>query len=267
MTSAPILSLLSLLAVAPMQEAQTAKPTFRIRGTVVDVCYVPVAGARVGFIAGKDSLAEAECDERGHFRLEVGATGSGRIVVRHDGFARVAVPLELTEGRTLVSCGELRLPPARDLIGKVTGPDDEPLAGARLELLHGDRGLFSLDRYETTSDAEGGFRFADAPLGDVLLFAWASGTELAEEELCHSGDGPVEVDLGKAPKTVLELRLEGAAPPQGRIRYHLVREFRGRNPLPRALAIGTFEGSVHRIEGLPHEDAASPSRRTGPCSS
>ena len=177
-----------------------------LAGSVVDQLGRPVQGARIALLAGDDAssdleLAElearvaAQSDARGSFALG-GLPGQERIVL-------VALPPAGDEQSSASRAGEWRLQPgqvledarlvlegATELGGFVVTALDEPIEGARVEVLQrtGRGGRVTL--HSAASDALGAFAFAGVPTGSLDLSVEAEGFAPLRRRLRLSSGAP-----------------------------------------------------------------------------
>ena len=151
--------------------------------TVVDADRRPMQGAKVAaYGVGDPASARPEFRESLELRPDDGPltaiTGDGRTgdvltasqdegLVRRDE-ARIRGDLRLRRADR-----SIRLTPAANLSGKVTGPGGEPLAGVKVVLYTG----FMWDFERTVTDAQGRYRFKDLRARGWDMSAWTPNKE------------------------------------------------------------------------------------------
>jgi hypothetical protein len=121
-----------------------------------------------------EPVSEAVADANGEARLVPAGSGAVRVRARRGRLAAASMFLRPDRGETKPVT--LRLGPALDLHGRVVGPDDRPIAGARVKLRIGGP---SQDFAETLTDRAGRYSFPGFPMNadwiSVNLTATASG--------------------------------------------------------------------------------------------
>lgn len=178
----------------------------------------PAAGATVAAIPQEEPLDAARREARGapepaplatvatsstgEFELRVAAPEGRDVLFRVRVSAAGAVPVELVESRDAAEeeeLGDLVLHRAEPLAGRVRGPDGAPVAGALVRLLaHGpvDRpALTTAKAQETTTDADGQFRFVTAAADRNELLVQAAGFAPARVGGAKAGALPRAISL------------------------------------------------------------------------
>jgi protocatechuate 3,4-dioxygenase beta subunit len=145
-------------------------PGSRVAGRVVDDAGKPVAGAGValyrttgGMFAGGmlpgSPAGRATTDEDGRFAIE--GVEAGKIALRASarGYLEAPLDLEVAAGKDLAEV-EVTLKSGAVVAGRVLGPDGAPLSGARIEVVVGQREMFSSmsGGGRATSDGDGNYR-------------------------------------------------------------------------------------------------------------
>ncbi|HKD99759.1 MAG TPA: carboxypeptidase regulatory-like domain-containing protein, partial [Planctomycetota bacterium] len=166
---------------APRDQALPAEAgTLVVLGRVVDSEHRPIAGARVRLreVWPSRLLARTETCADGEFAIGVATHGpySGRLEIDAGRRETVVVgPIELLQART--NLGDVVLDAAAELIGRVTGPKGEPVAGARVYLRspNVEAPADFEKRVRAVTGADGRFRATDVVPGWVELGVAARG--------------------------------------------------------------------------------------------
>jgi hypothetical protein len=209
----------------------------------------PLAGAQVIFTTKTgEPLVESASDARGSFELAPPfPIEDGRILVQARGFA----PFE--SGPHAVRAGEQRFVGNLDvqrgvpLTGKVVDSGARTIAGARVDLRAiGPGGGQNLHVQSTTTDQRGLFRFADAPSGNVLLEASATGFGARAVNLLHREESEgVAIELLPEHVLFVDVRAKSGGPVAG-ARVSL-RPHDPRSPVASAVADAN---GIARVQGL-----------------
>jgi RNA polymerase sigma-70 factor (ECF subfamily) len=189
-----------------------------VTGRIVDVEGAPVAGAFLAVRSPAAFSVSTESGPDGRFRLEGPwsvrapsgpATGDTAETPIGDGWQHLILVFARGHGRTQVAfdarkldLGDVVLPPAGAIEGRVLTPDDEPVPGAAVLL---QRGMMTESR---RTDDLGRFRFPDLEPGAYNLSTQPDGAPI----LCR------DVELPPGQRVVADLRFESWRPFTIRVR-------------------------------------------------
>ena len=181
-----------------------------LKGRVLSADGAPLAGARIVGDGGARFFA-VETDEQGRFEVPGISEDQSfiTVAVMHAAappMARHRMPLDDTD----VTEVEWRLEPGAVITGRMTAQNDgRPLEGVPV--------LLGVTRYElewtpteTVTDAEGRYRFGNAPVGETMVNALPDGFAPQAKPVTTSTESPVEVDFA----------LEAGLPIRGRVMDH-----------------------------------------------
>jgi len=199
-------------------------------GRIVDAADAPVPDAHVSAVGSAQRDGEkigsfdvVTAGPEGRFRLAslrrdfphtlvVAARGHGRVLLDFDPAPRVGVAIDL---------GDVRLPPARAIAGRVLWPDGRAAVRNRVELsgANADRGRLrgdapppevALGTTETRlTDDQGRFRFPDLSAGIYTIVASIEGSPPVEREVALRADRDlVDLVLRPAGQRTLVVRVE-----------------------------------------------------------
>ena len=136
-------------------------------GRVLDEAGRPIAGARVAQgsdLRGHEAIGEATTDSAGRFTMPGVPPGALILTVQAPGHAPDLKSLTAGPGLPPV---EFRLGPGHTIRGRIVDAHDKPIADAPIAADEW-RGHHSL-RWNTRTDADGRFRWDDAPADPVLI--------------------------------------------------------------------------------------------------
>ncbi len=149
----------------------------------------PVPGAQVLLTtAAGDALAETTTDPRGNFEVAVPRPiEDALLLIRARGYTPLETGPHRVRNGEKSYLGNLRLTPGMMLAGRVVSPSGNALAGARVQLRAGGPGG-GFNRYvqTATTDAQGSFRFPEAPRGMARVEAFAEGFGSRSMDFQHS---------------------------------------------------------------------------------
>jgi protocatechuate 3,4-dioxygenase beta subunit len=188
------------------------KAGVKLTGTVVDSAGKPAPNVAV-LLFPFFLLAEKRTDAQGRFELEWtpeqfrgGLIGQWVLIAR-DPARNLAVALDLEEGATDTS---LRLEPALTLAGRVTDPDDKPVANAQATLMFRTDRMLSAFGTPARTDAQGRFEIKGLPPGrpySVTVSAIGFGQDNENVEAADTATNRVELETFQLP--LANLRLAG----------------------------------------------------------
>lgn len=148
-------------------------PGVKLSGTVKNAADEAIAGATVtalrlsrAFQQGLEfAPVQRQTDEKGVYEFTALAPGQVGLMVTAEGYpTRMVNQVDLNGPQTV----DVVLGGTAIVEGKVTGPEDEPVAGARVVLAAGQRdGAFG----RTTTDEEGRYRIENLPEGQIQFFS------------------------------------------------------------------------------------------------
>ncbi len=249
-------------------------PGDRVVGRIVDASGTPVAGARLTAI-GSTRREDGQMVSRGYGvsaadgRFDVGGLRHDMyhsLVVLKPGFGRYLLdfaPAAQAGGR--IEVGDVTLPRARSIVGRVVAGEDAPLVRAQVILrgANADRGRLAPRANKPNSfygeserrytDDLGRFRFPDLAPGEYTVKVQRAGGALVEKTVRISEtQEEVNVEFRFATARAFVVRVEtveGAAVPNA---YVKVQFGEGRSAQGKADAEGrvTFQvsGKVHKVE-------------------
>lgn len=169
------LSVFTILASAQGQPSSASqRDQFKVEGVVVNALTgapIPRALVQLTSVFGKAALT----GPNGEFAFDKVPQGAQQIIVRKPGYFRPGENEKRPLSPIRVDVGPdaekitLKLVPEAVISGQVTGPDDEPLEGAMVEVLSyrmaDGRQQLSPVRGNIRTDEDGGFRIAGLPPG------------------------------------------------------------------------------------------------------
>ncbi|SIO58256.1 RNA polymerase sigma factor, sigma-70 family [Singulisphaera sp. GP187] len=172
-----------------------------LSGTVTDAGGRPIPGADVKLGIdrfGAPQPPSTQTDAEGHYQFHV-KPGSQVLTVQAKGHAPDLKRLPAVQGRERV---DFQLLPAQPFFGRIVDRQGRPVAGARI-VADTWRGCRTLNTKFTT-DAEGYYRWDDAPADEVLIDIWKGGyMPIRKRPMTAS---PEEVEIRLAPM----LRVQGS---------------------------------------------------------
>lgn len=175
------LDALALIEAAPTGEVGT------LAGTVTDEAGEPIESAEVQITGPTERTVSTDAD--GAFSVPVSV---GDYVVTASAFGYLAGTAEATVTAGETATVEIALAAAdrHTVSGTVSDADGEPVAGATVQL--------DAPIEPVTTDADGGYEFADVPVGDYVLSVDAGGcVEPYEQEITVDGDETVDVEVAR----------------------------------------------------------------------
>lgn len=174
----------------------------RIAGEVRDERGEPVAAARVSaFTAVERIEAPQPSNAEGRFRFDDAPAGPLRLVAEGDGYAPSSPKAVVVDAGAELGDVVLVLSRADTIRGRVLGPEDAPVAGARVRLGREWDLADAADpaRAETRTSADGTFELRASPTPDERLVATAEGLGTAtEHRLVGRLDDEVVLRMPKA---------------------------------------------------------------------
>jgi hypothetical protein len=171
-----------------------------VQGRVVDAGGKPVSGAAVVVHQVRGIMRrDLKTDGEGRFRAEGLEPRPTQFVIQAAGHASMVETLTLRPGQPPV---EFRLKPGRPLRGRAVDASGKPAARATVVgALASDWQAF---QWHTETDADGRFRWDEAPYEDVTLFAASAGSrETASVRVTPTKE---EIQLTLAPVRSLRIR-------------------------------------------------------------
>jgi protocatechuate 3,4-dioxygenase beta subunit len=179
-------------------------------GRVLDASGAPLEGAHVL----REGVIGSETDRSGNYDLCVLPTAALvaelRVVVRADGFGTLAMPIA-APGRLQ---RDFVLAPEATVVGRVVGPDGQPLANARVavELTRSEESVPPERGFALTaiSDADGSFRIAGLAAGEYTIGATSA----------HAVTPAVAVKVEATENASVELRAVATGTVRGRVVSH-----------------------------------------------
>ncbi|MHC4716572.1 MAG: M56 family metallopeptidase, partial [Planctomycetota bacterium] len=163
---APIKAMPPLARLRDMTGAMVMKKGIMLTGAVTDETGKPIARASVhgGSSRYSPRYKSVRTDKQGRYRLGPVSEGKVVVTVQARGFAP---DLKMLQARTGTKPVDFKLGPGKVLRGRVVGPDGEPVAGVWVtaEDWRGHRSI----QWQTKTDAQGRFRWNDAPADEVLM--------------------------------------------------------------------------------------------------
>jgi RNA polymerase sigma factor (sigma-70 family) len=160
------MSLTHSVAQDPGKAAVPKQTGATVTGRVIDLEGKPIAGARVA--SGSDRMkapfSETTTDAQGRFTFRDIPPGELILTAQARGHAPDLKKLTIGQDRPLV---EIRLGPGRTIRGRIVDAHDKPIAGAPIAV-DAWRGHHSL-KWNTETDAEGRFRWDEAPVDMVMI--------------------------------------------------------------------------------------------------
>lgn len=196
------------ILIAAALPAQTAAPTARIDGVVVDLAGNAIAPARVQLVRTTDDkvLATTTTDGSGAFVLP--RVPADRCVVRASADGHVTMVATPTwNAAHTAGCCRLRLPDARTLRGRIVDDTGKPVRAcirAYDSTLESDQ-----DQPEITSDANGSYVLAGVPLGPLSVVVHAEGHALQLLSVPLGGDATQDVVMPHQTGVTLVVQLTG----------------------------------------------------------
>lgn len=143
----------------------------------------PIPGAKVAI---EGTPLTAMTDKNGEFRLEGALAGEAKVTVSAAGFPSRSETMKLESGK-LAQLDSLKLTGLAAVTGTVSGSDNKPLVGAKINVVETGQ--------SAVSDAAGKFRLAALPSGPVTVTASARGYGTESAKAVLSDDRPVSLDL------------------------------------------------------------------------
>jgi beta-lactamase regulating signal transducer with metallopeptidase domain/peroxiredoxin/protocatechuate 3,4-dioxygenase beta subunit len=190
----------SMDSLRDFSNVQVMKRGVEVSGRVVDAQGRPVPGAEVGWIAADrqrtalhDGVATTATDDGGHFRIPNALEGRIAIQVKAKGHAPELRSLTAKAGAEPVT---IELRPARTLAGRVVDTQGRPIPGAFVSVAAW-RGYRSLGIY-LKADADGRFRWEDAPSDPVYLNVGQDGYKFITQRPATPDDGEVVLTLKRS---------------------------------------------------------------------
>jgi len=172
------------------------------RGYVSDTTGAPIADAEINIdsaymmsfeMASPDRLS-ARTDGQGFFEFKNVSAGPRTISAWADGFER-----QIHHDRTFTGeTGEVQemnftLNLGQPIVGRVFGPDNEPVAGAKIYAINYGSNVQS--RGETLSDEQGNFQINGLAQSSYILMVQAKGYRMARQNRVAAGDVNVELAM------------------------------------------------------------------------
>ncbi len=156
------------------------EPGTTIAGTVVDSSGKPLANASVFLRDASDPPKDrfATTDSSGQFKLVFVDAGQGVLAVAAKGYSPQSTNVTFDSGLKPVA---FKLQPAKPLKGIVLGQDRKPVAGATVDLVSWS-GL-PFPRWQTRTDAKGGFTWDSTPSEGAVLSARMDGYAPEQQNL------------------------------------------------------------------------------------
>jgi protocatechuate 3,4-dioxygenase beta subunit len=188
-----------LEALRDFSDVQVMERGVEISGEVLDEQGKPVPGAEVGWLqeTARDTfhhdLPTTATDERGRFRFP--HVRPGKLVLQVTSLGH-APALSRVEGRPGGEPTTIKLGPRKALAGRVVDSQGKPIAGASVHI-DSWRGYRALGVFLKT-DAEGRFRWDDAPADLVLLNADRAGFNSVIQQRVTPDDGEVLMTLRRS---------------------------------------------------------------------
>ena len=218
-----------------------------VEGRVTTAQGRPLAGARLRVMPTKEAgnlllaavgLPEAVADGDGAYRLEGVAEGTRSIVAEERDHPKVVQTLAVQPGSNHL---DFQLPEGREVSGKVTDPQGQPVPGAEVSLAS------RSGVWPATTGPDGGFRMTGVPEGAYRLLAEKAGWAPARS--------PEEIQVAGGPVEGLVVRLDRGGAIVGRISglgfEELSRvQISATNSTGGQLGRVDYQGS-YRIEALP----------------
>jgi hypothetical protein len=161
----------------------------------------PLEGAQVQVLgAGRHGAdAQAESDERGHFKASGLPVGEVEVLATAEGLVPSApVQVHITEGQTAQV--ELHLAEGLTLSGMVVDDRGQPVPEATVEAYpsSGSRGVrASLGSTSATAGADGHFHLSGLADVEYRVFAYSDGLSQATPSVAHAGDQGVQLKLSR----------------------------------------------------------------------
>jgi hypothetical protein len=167
------------------------EPGTTLAGTVTNPTGKPLANADVFLRDASDPPRDrfATTDSSGHFKLVFMDAGQGVLAVAAKGYSPQSINVPFDSGLKQVT---FKLQPAKPLKGIVLGQDRKPVAGATVDLVSWNDLPFP--RWQTQTDAKGGFSWDSAPADGALLSVRMDGY-LTEGQSLAPGDEDVTIVL------------------------------------------------------------------------
>jgi beta-lactamase regulating signal transducer with metallopeptidase domain/protocatechuate 3,4-dioxygenase beta subunit/thiol-disulfide isomerase/thioredoxin len=189
-------------AMAPLRDfsdVQILKKGVVVSGTVVDVQGRPIPNAEVGWLPPEPGatfhfdLPTTTTDDRGGFRFANVRPGLVTLQVKAAGHAPELKSLDAKPGTRPVS---IKLAAPRTLAGRVIDAKGKPIRDVfvNIDTWRGSRALGVYMK----SDADGRFRWSDAPPDSVLINAQRAGYKSVSGKTVSPDDGEVVLELKRA---------------------------------------------------------------------
>lgn len=183
-----------------------------VEGTVVDDAGNPLVGVAIQVLDPREGefsrrSPRAQTDGDGRYSIANAVPGPRSVEAKLEGYDRAVRDVEIKPGVNRV---DLVLGSGVEVAGRVVDGAGAGLAGATVKLGSTQGFRFSASAPETTSAADGGFRFTGVPAGDYALSAEKTGYAATRAEQ------PLEVRA--QPMSGLELVLTTGATVHGAIR-------------------------------------------------
>jgi len=216
-------------------------PVPGITGRVFDPLGEPLEGVRVTSLTGAFDTQSGSTDPGGRYHLAGVDAGSVDLAFAHPEYLPGRLDgLEYAEGRRLLA-PDVRLRPGGEIVGRITRPEGDPVAGAKVIAVAFAKELdieaimwMSMGRGETpVSDAEGNYRIAGLEGGTYTLSVKADGFRPSLVR---------DIEVRVPEKSPVDVRLDPGLSLSG-----VVTDAHG-NPVAGAEVTATTEGTPENIQ-------------------